>query len=91
MPPVISGCPSDITLPLDVTIANWTEPSAMDDTGVQPSVTKSHERGSNFTEGNTTVSYVYTDQAGNSAICSFLVIVTFGKLAFLNLPHTFCL
>ncbi|XP_033625617.1 hyalin-like isoform X1 [Asterias rubens] len=80
MPPVISGCPSDITLPLDVTIANWTEPSAMDDTGVQPIVTKSHERGSNFTEGNTTVSYVYTDQAGNSAICSFLVIVTFDTL-----------
>ncbi|XP_038068995.1 mucin-17-like isoform X23 [Patiria miniata] len=80
-PPVVSGCPDNITLPLGATVANWTEPTATDDSGSPPSVLKSHAPGTSFLEGNTNVTYTFTDGVGNQAVCAFLVTVTFDKTA----------
>ncbi|XP_022107714.1 hyalin-like isoform X5 [Acanthaster planci] len=74
-PPVISNCPADITLPLGITVADWTEPMATDDSGALPSILKSHEPGDSFPVGDTTVTYTFTDGAGNQANCTFLVTV----------------
>ena len=79
IPPVVSDCPSDVILPLGITLANWTEPTVTDNSGNHPNVIKSHETGTSFTEGNTTVSYTFTDEAGNQAVCSFLVVGTLGR------------
>ena len=85
LPPVISDCPSDIILPLGMTVANWIEPTATDNSGNLPIIIKSHEPGTNFAEGNTTVSYTFFDDAGNQANCTFVVVVTFGRFGLLFL------
>ncbi|XP_071489593.1 uncharacterized protein [Diadema antillarum] len=76
--PVISGCPSDITVsttlngnPVAVT---WTEPTATDDSG-SVTTTQSANPGDSFNVGSTTVTYTFSDAAGNTAVCSFDVIV----------------
>ena len=81
--PVISGCPSDTVLPLGMTVANWIEPTATDNSGNLPIIIKSHEPGTNFSEGNTTVSYIAIDDAGNQATCTFIVVVSFGNCGLL--------
>ena len=62
-----------------MTIANWVEPTALDDTGESPLVIKSHEPGDSFPDRNTTVAYRFIDAAGNLAVCSFMVVVTLGR------------
>ncbi|XP_072013682.1 uncharacterized protein [Amphiura filiformis] len=80
IPPVISGCVNDfsVELPAGNTqgIVTWPEPTATDNSGVQPSVSRSHIPMSLFSLGRTNVIYRFTDQAGNMATCSFLVTVT---------------
>ena len=49
----------------------WTEPTAIDNSGVTPAVTRSHQPGESFPIGTTIVRYTFTDQAGNFEICSF--------------------
>ncbi|XP_071789471.1 uncharacterized protein [Asterias amurensis] len=76
--PTVIGCPDPINVNLtqgssDV-VVTWTEPSTSETTGV--SVTKTHQPGSTFTDGVTTVLYTFTDQAGNSTICTFNVTVS---------------
>ncbi|XP_072023013.1 hyalin-like isoform X3 [Amphiura filiformis] len=82
VPPVITGCPDDIritTLPGDNTVTvRWNEPTSRDDSGVVPSLGRSHAPGSSFSIGSTTVTYTFTDGAGNRATCLFDVIVTDG-------------
>ncbi len=55
-------------------VAFYIEPTASDDSGIASS-TSSHTPGSSFPVGNTLVSYTFTDAVGNSATCSFTVIV----------------
>ena len=62
-----------------MTVANWIEPTATDNSGNLPIIIKSHEPGTSFAEGNTTVSYIAIDDAGNQADCSFVVFVTLGR------------
>ena len=78
-PPVITGCPANITLPAGQSIANWTEPTATDNSGLAPLVNKSHEPGSDFAEESTEVSYTFTDASGNAAQCVFTVTKTMGE------------
>ena len=80
-PPVISGCPASITFmspigstQLEIT---WTEPTAVDNSGLGPIRTQTHQPTDSFPVGTTAVTYTFTDQAGNSAECSF--DVTIGK------------
>jgi HYR domain len=78
--PVISGCPSNITVytgsgatTCDAT-ASWTAPTASDNCpGV--SLGSNHNPGDTFPLGPTTVTYTATDGAGNTATCSFTVTV----------------
>ena len=53
----------------------WTEPTATDNSGTTPTVTQSHRPGDSFPVGTTTVTYTFTDMAGNQAQCSFTVTV----------------
>ena len=51
----------------------WTEPTATDNSGMTSTVTQSHQPGDSFNVGTTTVTYTFTDMAGNQAQCSFSV------------------
>ncbi len=78
-PPVITGCPADTviteTYPGDNSaVVSWTEPTATDNCGIN-SLTSSHQPGSTFSKGVTTVTYTAIDHAGNLQTCSFNVEV----------------
>jgi len=76
--PVISGCPSDITVNNDPGICgaavSWTEPTASDNCGIDTFSSDRHP-GDTFPVGTTTVTYTATDIHGNSTSCSFDVTV----------------
>ena len=75
--PVISGCLSDIFLSAGATceaVATWTPLTASDNCTVSTFVS-SHIPGETFTKGTTPVVYTATDPAGNTATCTFNVIV----------------
>jgi gliding motility-associated-like protein len=74
--PVITGCPSDITLPANgscTATATWAPPQATDNCSV--TLTSTHAPGSSFVLGTTQVKYTATDGAGNSSTCTFNVTV----------------
>ena len=87
MPPVISRCPSDINqLALagsTTSRVQWIEPTASDNSGMTPTSTRSHTPGSSFPIGSTQVTYAFTDESGNQALCSFTVVIS-GKNDNLN-------
>jgi gliding motility-associated-like protein len=81
-PPVIAGCPANISMANDAgncsAVVTWTEPTATDNCSAPGSLvwTKSHSPGSTFPVGTTTVTYTVTDAINNvSNVCSFTVIV----------------
>ena len=88
---VIANCPTNFlndepslcgTVPV-----TWVEPTATDGCGFDVTVGKSHEPGSNFSAGVTTVSYVFTDSSQHHKTCEFKVSVsTIGKYYF-NIGH----
>lgn len=75
--PVISNCPTDITVyrasGASNTIVTWTPPTATDNRTV--TLTSTHNSGAAFVLGETKVTYTAVDGAGNKATCSFNVIV----------------
>ena len=77
--PVISGCPSDISVQIPFgatnTPVNYTAPTASDNCAIQ-SFTGTHAPGDIFNAGVTPVTYTATDEAGNVATCTFNVEVT---------------
>ena len=77
--PVIRDCPSDQTAITDsespTATVSWTEPTATDNRGDQ-TLTSEYSPGDVFEIGTTEVTYTSTDPAGNSATCTFNVIVT---------------
>ncbi len=81
-PPIITGCPNrfDIVAPLGKTSVpfTWIEPTATDNSGIPPTVRRSHQPGDSFPIGTTDVIYIFTDRAGNEATCSFPI--TIGRL-----------
>ncbi len=60
------------------TTATWTEPTATDNSGVVTLTGRTHAPGSTFNLGVTQVTYTFTDGSGNSATCTFNVIVVSG-------------
>ncbi len=75
--PVIDNCPADVTAFLFSGTAvevTWTEPTASDNSG-SVELTSTHLPGDQFGVGETTVTYTATDDAGNTATCSFVVTV----------------
>ena len=83
MPPSIVGCPEDIsatTTPNRVsTTVTWDPPSASDDSGQIANFFNNFNPGDVFPLGTTEVVYIWTDPSGNSATCSFNVVVIVGK------------
>jgi hypothetical protein len=77
--PTITGMPSNISVSTDAgenyATVSWTEPTSNDNVGVT-SFTSNHAIGSQFPQGNTTVTYTATDAAGNTETASFIVTVT---------------
>ena len=84
-PPVISGCPANITVFTGLgntacsQTATWIPPTATDAcihlaTQTQP-ITGNFAPGATFPVGVTTVTYTATDVAGNTSTCSFTVTV----------------
>ncbi len=78
--PVITGCPNDIQVQapdgLTSTVVTWIEPTATDNSGIEPTRVRTRVPGSSFSIGTTEVQYTFSDQAGNVALCTFDVIVT---------------
>jgi hypothetical protein len=80
--PVVVDCPTNISQSNDngncSAIVTWIEPTATDNCSSAGNITwtKSHNPGSVFNVGTTTVTYQAEDEAGNlSAVCSFDVTV----------------
>ncbi len=71
--PVITSCPSDITLTNTNAAYTWNDPIVSDDCGY--TISNSVAKGSTFPIGNTTVVVTATDDCGNSTSCSFVVTV----------------
>jgi len=83
VPPTVTTCPSDITVSNDAgicgAVVNYTEPvfeDNVDGTGLSGTLTAGLADGAQFPVGTTTVTYSYTDAAGNGPVtCSFDVTV----------------
>ena len=84
--PDIANCPSDQTIsiafPQSTTTTSWVEPTATDNVTPVDQITRSasHSPGQTFSVGSTTVTYTFSDLAGNQATCSFDVNVIQCKL-----------
>lgn len=76
--PVFTGCmASDIVVSADASCeanATWTAPVASDNCSISNETT-THVPGSNFPLGTTQVTYTAIDDSGNTATCSFDVVV----------------
>ena len=75
--PVITGCPSNLVESANGSckaIVNWTPPTATDNCSV-PDLSSNFTPGAEFPLGITTVTYIATDESGNSDTCSFTVTV----------------
>jgi gliding motility-associated-like protein len=78
-------CPEDVTVSIDEGICGALvqyEVQTADNCGQELSVTYSHESGTVFPVGITTVLVTVTDAAGNSADCAFNVTVTDDEMPF---------
>ncbi|XP_041471817.1 hyalin-like isoform X1 [Lytechinus variegatus] len=77
--PVWQTCPAFITRPLDPgtnsAIVSWPEPTVLDNSGVDPTVTSTASNPELFFAGSYTVEYIARDEAGNEAKCEFMVVI----------------
>lgn len=77
-PPTFNGCPPNANISNNnntcSAVYNWTAPTANDNTSVA-SIVGSHTPPFVFPVGTTTVTYVATDDQGNSSACRFDVTV----------------
>ena len=79
--PVITGCPTNITITAGANgqaTTSWTAPTATDDCGVATIVSSTGSDGGTFSVGSHTVIYTVTDNCGKSTTCSFIVSVQAG-------------
>lgn len=92
-PPMINGCPVDLTTAADTSYCGspvtWTEPAATDNCpGVV--LTSSHSPGDFFPLGTTAVTYTATDGSGNTDHCSFDVTIQPAADPVISGPVTVC-
>ncbi|MDA7955378.1 MAG: HYR domain-containing protein [Nitrosopumilus sp.] len=71
-----------------LTDANFEVPTAVDAVDLDVDVSRSHEPGSGFRTGNTTVKFTATDDSGNSAVHEMVVVVTDPRIRNLVLEAT---
>jgi len=76
--PLISDCPIDIISTVSGSncdkIVTWDLPTAIDNCSIT-SLTGTYNPGDTFPIGTTIVTYIAIDPSGNSAICSFSVVI----------------
>ncbi len=80
-PPVISNCPSDITVSAGdncTASVSWTAPTASDDCGLASFGNNTGAESGVFGVGQHTISYTAVDNCGQITTCSFLIIVEGG-------------
>ncbi|HGY92166.1 MAG TPA: HYR domain-containing protein, partial [Planctomycetes bacterium] len=88
--PVLTACPANITGVVTdpgicMATVSWTPPTATDNCpGV--SLTSNFNPGDLFPVGTTTVTYTATDGSGNTASCSFTVMVSDGENPVITCP-----
>lgn len=93
-PPVITGCPSNITTTISgcsTTSISWTPPIANDPEEGVTSFVSSHNPGDEFFAGVTTVTYTATNTLGETSTCSFKVNVKSNDLFDFTCPSSFSL
>ncbi|WMN11098.1 HYR domain-containing protein [Marivirga salinae] len=76
--PEFKTCVTDIILTADSqcqAIAEWTSPVVTDNCDTEITLESDYFSGEVFPVGTTTVTYTATDNAGNSSICSFEILV----------------
>ena len=77
--PIFSGCPGVLNVNTDpgnaTAVVTWKLPLATDNSGSQ-NLTSTDNPGDSFPIGNHTVTYTSADAAGNTAVCTFYVVVT---------------
>lgn len=81
--PVISNCPQDVVVTANTGASSapafWNAPTAMDASGMVTLHSVSASPGDSFPLGSTPVTYIFSDAFGNTAECSFNVIVNAGE------------
>jgi len=92
-PPVITGCPANITVSNDASncsaAVSWTAPTAADALSGLADFVSTHNPGATFAVGTpTTVTYTATDNAGNVSTCSFTVTVNDTEKPTITCPGT---
>lgn len=92
IPPQLDTCPGPQSLnPLPTACgapATWNPPAAIDNCSLVQ-VTSNKNPGDFFSPGNTTVTYVATDPAGNQDSCSFVITILAPALATSTAPATY--
>ncbi|TPV33434.1 HYR domain-containing protein [Paucihalobacter ruber] len=87
--PVISDCPTDITIANDPDVCSaavtWTAPTATDNSG-SVTLTSNFEPGHIFPVGITEVVYTAKDAAGNQSTCKFNVTVNDTQVPVITCP-----
>ena len=91
--PTFTNCQANVTFNLTTTCTktiSWNAPNFTDNCDASLSIAESHPNEIfNFPTGVTTVSYVATDDAGNTATCSFKVTINeVGAPVITNCPTT---
>ena len=80
----VATCPADVTatVELGTTSVGVTFPdaTATDDSGNVTLISRSHTSGMEFSVGNTTVVFNFSDPSGNVASCEFTVSIDTGRL-----------
>ena len=77
--PVCDDCGATVGLNIGGTIVQFTEPTATDNSGIVSLQSRTHAPGEFFIVGSTPITYVFVDGKGNTAECTFNVIITEGR------------
>ncbi len=87
-PPVLTACPGNLSASTDsglcTATVSWAPPVATDNCSV--TLTSTHNPGDSFNLGTTTVVYTAADPTGNTASCSFDVVVTDNEAPTITCP-----
>ena len=82
-PPQVMFCSQDIDESIELGHMSkqvfWAEPRAADLSGNVSLASQSHKSGDFFGFGKTQVKYVFSDETGNSVVCSFRILITSGN------------
>ena len=88
--PAFNNCPFIVVDTADIAGCRaevfWNVPTAFDNCGTVTSVTASHMVGDTFNLGSTTITYIATDDSGNTSTCVFDVVVRDFTAPTLNCP-----